>query len=322
MTKNDNSCCIDIVEMMITPHCRSDLCIRSTRPSSPMFSRAFRSVRFCAPIGPPQMEILQEVTGGAKGLPRAGLVQSTVYNKMIKYYMTTACPNYFDDMEKDIPRGAIAGLETMAASSNNAEFMAVLDACSEKKFFKSWKSAIEATSETSTFKWTLNRIKYARLDTVYGVIGAQRGDHMKGKQFVELFGQHFIVSPEFAEAIRIQDFKERASKSLPFLFADGAIIRARVIIGVDQTVKLPSELSESEQKNVEHLMTLEMSLTPRIGKKSILASETILEMTEEPMTAGDWRIVDVNFSMSDNYPLEPPEVMKDEDDQKKGGDPK
>ncbi len=269
-----------------------------------------RRLRLCSSVTD---EILKEVTGGAKGLPRAGPIQSAVYNKMIKYYMTTACPNYFEDMEKDIPRGAIAGLETLAASSTSGEYMAVLDACSEKKFFSSWKSAVE--SSNGTFKWNLNRIKSARLDTVFGIIGAQRGDVMKGKQFVELFGQHFIVSPEFANAIRIPDFRERASKCLPYLFADGALIRARVVIGVDQTVTLPHAAAEPmEQKGVEHLVTLEMSLTPRIGKKSILASETILEMTEEPMTAGDWRIVDVNFSLSDNYPLEPPETPSEDSD--------
>ena len=274
-----------------------------------MFLRTFRSVRLCSPGV--ANEVLKEVTGGAKGLPRAGPIQSAIYNKMIKYYMTTACPNYFEEMEKDIPRGAIAGLETLAASSTSAEFMTVLDACSEKKFFSSWKSAVESSS--GSFKWDLNRIKSARLDTVFGIIGAQRGDQMKGKQFVELFGQHFIVSPEFANAIRIPDFRERASKCLPYLFADGALIRARVVIGVDQTLTLP-QADPVEQKNVEHLVTLEMSLTPRIGKKSILASETILEMTEEPMTAGDWRIVDVNFSLSDNYPLEPPEESTNNDD--------
>ena len=269
-----------------------------------------RRLRLCSSVTD---EILKEVTGGAKGLPRAGPIQSAVYNKMIKYYMTTACPNYFEDMEKDIPRGAIAGLETLAASSTSGEYMAVLDACSEKKFFSSWKSAVE--SSNGTFKWNLNRIKSAKLDTVFGIIGAQRGDAMKGKQFVELFGQHFIVSPEFANAIRIPDFRERASKCLPYLFADGALIRARVVIGVDQTVTLPHAAEEPvDQKGVEHLVTLEMSLTPRIGKKSILASETILEMTEEPMTAGDWRIVDVNFSLSDNYPLEPPETPSEDSD--------
>lgn len=274
-----------------------------------MFLRT--TFRLCSP----SVEVLKEITGGAKGLPRAGPIQSAVYNKMIKYYMTTACPNYFEEMEKDIPRGAIAGLETLVASSTSGEFMSVLDACSEKKFFSSWKSAVESCEEGS-FKWNLTKINSARLDTVFGIIGAQRGDPMKGKQFVELFGQHFIVSPEFANAIRIPDFRERASKCLPFLFADGAVIRARVLIGVDQTITLPNASTPGlvEQKGVEHLVTLEMSLTPRIGKKSILASETILEMTEEPMNAGDWKIVDVNFSMSDNYPLEPPGVPQEDSD--------
>jgi hypothetical protein len=270
-----------------------------------MFLRTFRSVRLCAPD-----TTILEVTGGAKGLPRAGLVQSAVYNKMIKYYMTTACPNYFEEMERDIPRGAIAGLETLVASTTSPEFMAVLDACSDRKFFVPWKSALEK----SDFKWTLGKINSAKLDTVYGIIGAQRGDTMKGKQFVELFGQHFVVSPEFANAIKIQDFRERASKCLPYLFADGAIIRARVLIEVDQTVTKSEKIEQ--QKGVEHLVTLEMSLTPRIGKKSILASETILEMTEEPMNAGDWRIVDVNFSISDNYPLDPTDTTDDKDELK------
>jgi hypothetical protein len=99
------------------------------------------------------------------------------------------------------------------------------------------------------------------------------------------------------------------------LFADGAVIRAIVIINLDQTVSLSEPTMQ--QQNLEHLVTLEMSLTPRIGKKGILASETILEMTEEPMTTGDWKIVDINFSLSDNYPLDPPQDDQVQDESNK-----
>jgi hypothetical protein len=150
---------------------------------------------------------------------------------------------------------------------------------------------------------------------------------MKGKQFMDLLGQHFVVSPEFANAIQIQDFRERAIKSLPFLFADGAIIRARVLLNVDQTVSMPSvgedgQLVEGKpqaQKKVEHLMTLEISLTPRVGKKQLLSADSFLELTaEDPMSAGNWTIADLNLSLSDNYPLEPP-VKKTSD---QDGEPK
>jgi hypothetical protein len=275
------------------------------------------------------MEFLHEVTGGAKGLPRGGIIQSAVYNKMIKYYMTTACPGCFEKMEHDIPKGAIAGLETLVASTTSDEWMTVLEAISDKKFFSEWNKAVQysrdpnnrsgfdsqSTTAAPGLEWKLERIRSARVDTIYGIIGAQRGDSMKGKQFIELFGQHFVLSPEFANAIRIPDFRERASKSLPYLFADGAVIRARVIINVDQTVSLSEPTMQ--QQNLEHLVTLEMSLTPRIGKKGILASETILEMTEEPMTTGDWKIVDINFSLSDNYPLDPPQDDQVQDESNK-----
>jgi hypothetical protein len=224
--------------------------------------------------------------------------------------MTTACPNYFEKIEQDIPRGAIAGLETLAASTQaeqmTEEWMAVIDAICEKKFATEWrKSVTEWKSTRGSNVWKFNRIRGAQLDTIYGVIGAQRGDTMKGKQFLELMGQHFVLSPEFANAIQIPDFKQRASKCLPYLFADGAVIRARVLISVDQVIS-----EQPAASTMDHLVTLEMSLTPRIGKKSILASETILEMTEEPMTAGNWKIVDVNFALSDNYPLDPPEESR------------
>lgn len=245
-------------------------------------------------------EFLTDLTGGARGLPRAGPLQSLVYNQMTKYYMRAACPGFFEKLDSELPKGAIAALETLAAASHDSasreEFRSILSSSCEKKFFEEYqKNAIPP------FSWKLEKIRSAKTDTVYAIIGAQRGDTMKGKQFLQLLGQHFIVSPEFAAAIKIPDLKERASKCLPFLFADGAMIRSRVLVAVDQTVNGTTE------KNVEHMLTLEISLTPRIGKKSILASENILEMTEEPLTAGQWIIADINFSLSDNYPLEPPE---------------
>jgi hypothetical protein len=246
--------------------------------------------------------------GGAKGLPRAGPLQGVIYNPMTKYYMRAACPGFFDKIDTDLPKGAIAALETLCESTRSDEFMTILGSGSEKKFHTEWKKSVE--SAASEFTWKLDKIRAARTDTVYAVIGALRGDSMKGKQFLQLLGQHFIVSPEFAAAIKIPDFKERASKCLPFIFADGAMIRSRVIVSVDQTV------NGETQKGVDHMLTLEISLTPRIGKKNILASESILEMTEEPLTAGQWTIADVNFSLSDNYPLDPPDEPTKDDTKK------
>ena len=260
------------------------------------------------------IEFLQDIVGGAKGLPRAGIYQSTVGNQMTKFYIRTACPGYFDEADSDVPRGATAGLELLPAALTSEEFMTVLSQCAEKRFFEEYKKSVSSVS--SMFQWKLDRIRSASLDSMFGIIGAQRGDSMKGKQFMELLGQHFVVSPEFAAAIKTKDFRERATKSLPFLFADGAIIRARVLLTVDQTVSMPTiaaetgELVEGKpevQKGVEHLMTLEVSLTPRIGKKQLLSADSFMELTaEDPMTAGNWTIADVNFSLSDNYPLEPP----------------
>lgn len=276
------------------------------------------------------IDFVKDVVGGAKGLPRAGPYQSLVGNQMTKFYLRTACPGFFDEADTDIPKGAIAGFELLPASLTSDEFMTVLGQCAEKKFFEQYRKSVSALSPL--FQWKLDRIRSASLDTIFGIIGAQRGDTMKGKQFMQLLGQHFVVSPEFANAIQLQDFRERAAKSLPYLFADGAIIRARVLLTVDQTVKIPilkdGELIEGKaesQQGVHHLMTLEVSLTPRIGKKQLLAADSLLELTaEDPMTAGNWNIADVNFSLSDNYPLEPPveeqspkSEDKDADDDKK-----
>lgn len=259
------------------------------------------------------IEFLSEVTGGAKGLPRASIVQSMAGNNLTKMYLRTACPGFFDALDTDVPKGAIAGLEILPAALSSDEFMVILNQCAEKKFFDEYKNAVSVLN--GLFSWKLDRIKQARVDGIHTVIGAQRGDSMKGKQFMEFFGQHLVVSPEFANAIRIQSFSERASKSLPFLFADGAVVRARVLVTVDQTVTLPtvSESGDLEAgkpesvKDLEHLVTLEISLTPRIGKKQMLAADSLLELTaEDPMTAGEWYIADVNFSLSDNYPLDPP----------------
>lgn len=239
----------------------------------------FRSTRLVRT--PALSEFIQDVVGGARGLPHAGPLQGLVYNPMAKMYMRSACPGYFDAVDGDLPKGAIAVLETLVASSpgtpSREEYLSILSLGCEKKFFDEWK-------KNDAFSWKLDRIRSARLDSLYAVIGAQRGDSVKGKQFIQLFGQHFVVSPEFAAAIKITDLKERASKSLPFLFADGALIRSRVMVTVDQVV------NGEAKKNVEHMLTLEISLTPRIGKKNILASENILEMTEEPMTAGQWTL--------------------------------
>jgi hypothetical protein len=288
-----------------------------------MFSRPFRRLFSAAPPRPsPQeaIEFLSELVGGAKGLPKAGLYQSTIGNQMAKFYLRTACPGFFDEADSEVPRGATAGLELLPAALTSDEFMTVLGQCAEKRFFEQYRQSVSVVSP-SLFQWRLDRIRSASLDTLFGVIGAQRGDSMKGKQFMELLGQHFVVSPEFATAIKTKDFKERATKSLPFLFADGAIIRARVVLIVDQTVTLPS-LSETgdliegtpqEQKGVEHLMTLEISLTPRIGKKQLMSADSFMELTaEDPMTAGNWVIADLNFSLSDNYPLEPPKEAEDQ----------
>ena len=292
--------------------------------------------RFCAKVNPPQLpaaqaiEFLQEVVGGARGIPRAGLFQALIGNHMTKFYLRTACPGFFDSVDEDVPKGARAGLELIAASPTSDEFMTVLNQCAEKKFFDEFKKSVY-TLTGEKFVWKLDRLKSARLDTLHSIIGAQRGDSLKGKQFLSLMGQHFIVSPEFAEAIKIADIRQRASKCLPFLFADGALVRARVLLTVDQTVTMPSlneagELVDGKpipQKDVEHIVTLEISLTPRIGKKQMMASETILELTEDPLSAGSWRVVDVNFSVSDNYPLDPAGLVeetpetKDEDENKK-----
>ncbi len=258
-------------------------------------------------------EFLRDLTGGAGGLPRAGPLQSLVFNQMAKYYMRSACPGFFDRVDSDLPRGAIAALETLAAAASSPssgsrdEFGSVLGAGCEKKFYSEFKKSIDSNP---AFAWKLDRIRSARLDTLYAIIGAQRDDSMKGKQFLQLLGQHFIVSPEFAAAMKIPDLKDRASKCLPFLFADGAMIRSRVVVAVDQSV------DGIAQKNVQHLLTLEISLTPRIGRKSIMNSDNVLEMTEEPLTAGQWTIADLNFALSDNYPLEPPEGPPKEEDPK------
>lgn len=253
-------------------------------------------------------EFFTQVTAGAKGLPRAGLYQSVVGNQMAKYYVRTACPGFFDGLEAELPKGATAALETLVASTQSDEYMTVLGHCSEKRFFEQWKLACSPAAQ-----WKLDHVRSARIDTLYAVIGALRGDSMKGKQFVELFGQHFVVSPEFAASIKIPDFRQRATKCLPYLFADGAVVRARALVTVDQQLKL-GEGDWVKQENVEHLLTLELALTPRIGKQSMLASESILELTEDPMKPGNWQIADANFALSDNYPLEPPEG--DSDDKK------
>ena len=177
---------------------------------------------------------LAEVTGGAKGLPRAGLYQSLVGKQMTKYYLRTACPGFFDGIDQDLPKGAMAALETVVASTTSEEYMEMLKEGSEPEWFRQWKLAVAENKEEF---WKLNRINGAEVDTLFAIIGAQRGDKMKGKQFVELFGQHFVISPEFAEAIKTPDFRERATKCLPHLFADGAIVRARVLVNVDQSVK-------------------------------------------------------------------------------------
>jgi hypothetical protein len=284
-----------------------------------------RSVRRCfssapSPTRQEALAFLKEIVGGAKGLPRADLYQSMVGNQMIKFYVRTACPGFLDKADTEVPQGAIAGLELLPASLTSDEFMTVLGQCAETKFFNEFRQSVSAVGPL--FSWKLDRIRSSSLDTIFGIIGAQRGDSMKGKQFMELFRQHFVVSPEFATAIQTPDFRERATKSLPFLFADGAIIRARVRLTVDQTVAIPTlegeELVDGKpesQKNVEHLLTLEVSLTPRIGKKQLLAADSLLELTaEDPMTAGNWMIADLNFSLSDNYPLEPPTASPKEDE--------
>jgi hypothetical protein len=285
------------------------------------FVRRFSTGTSNTPPPTPQeaLEFLTDVTSGAKGLPRAAMYQSMIGNQMTKFYLRTACPGVFDQAEQDVPRGAIAGLELLPASLSSDEFMTVLGQCAEKKFFNQYRQAVSVLG-SEQIQWKLDRVNSASLDTMFGIIGAQRGDSMKGKQFMELLGQHFVVSPEFAAAIKLQDFKERATKSLPFLFADGAMIRVRVMLDVDQTVCLPSWENEQvvqgkpeAQKNVNHLMTLEISLTPRIGKKQLLSADSLMELTaEDPMTAGDWLIADVNFSLSDNYPLEPPVAPKED----------
>lgn len=259
-------------------------------------------------------DFLTEVLGGAKGIPRASLFQRTIGNQATKLYLRTACPGFFDSANAEVPLGATAGLEILAASIESEEFMTVLGNCAEKKFFNQFKRSSNLLGEK--FRWKIDRIHSAQLDSMFTIIGAQRGDIMKGKQFVELMGQHFVVSPEFAQAVRIPDFRQRASKSIPYLFADGAMIRARALITVDQTVTLPtvtdegelSELNTVSDTNIEHMISLEMALTPRIGKKQILAADSLMELTsEDPMNSGNWVLADVNYSLSENYPLEPPE---------------
>ena len=312
------------------PHPPVSFLAMLSRRCLPVLLRPLRRSCSGTPLPPPPpelpkeqaVEFLSDVVNGGKGLPRAGIVQSLFGNQMTKFYLRTACPGFFDNVDQDVPKGAIAGLELLSASIDSDDYSTILSHCAEKKFYDEYSQSVAKLSPL--FKWKLNRIRSAKLDTLFGVIGAQRGDSMKGKQFLELMGQHFVVSPEFADAIKIADFRERASKSLPFLFADGAIIRARVLVTVDQTVAIPTVNEAGEvvagkevaQTNVEHMMTLENSLTPRIGKKQMLASETILELTEDPMSAGNWKIVDVNFSLSDNYPLDPPSGMVDDADKK------
>jgi len=270
-------------------------------------------------------DFLAEVVGGAKGLPRASLFQKTIGNQATRLYLRTACPGFFDLAQEEVPRGATAGLEILTASLITDEFMTVLSNCAEKKFFDQFKKSTGVLGDK--FSWKLDRIHSAHLDSMFGIIGAQRGDSMKGKQFVELMGQHFVVSPEFAQVVQIPDFRKRASKSIPYLFADGAMVRARVMITVDQTVTLPTvneagELDEAKtvsDKNIEHMVSLEISLTPRIGKKQMLSADSLLELTsEDPMAAGNWLITDINFSLSDNYPLDPlPLEENDEDGEEK-----
>lgn len=274
-------------------------------------------------------DFLSEVVGGAKGLPRAGLFQKTLGNQATRLYLRTACPGFFDMAPVEVPRGATAGLEILAASLGSDEFMTVLGNCAEKKFFHQFKQSSALLGEQ--FRWKFDRIHSANLDSMFSIIGAQRGDIMKGKQFVEFMGQHFVVSPEFAQVVQIPDFRQRATKSIPYLFADGAIVRARAMVLVDQTVTLPSVSEEGllgepktvEEKNVEHMVTLEISLTPRIGKKQILSADSLLELTaEDPMNAGQWMIADVNFSLSDNYPLDPPQELEEKKAEDKKNDEK
>jgi hypothetical protein len=148
--------------------------------------------------------------------------------------------------------------------------------------------------------WSLGRVQAVSLEKLQVVMGVLRGEDLKNKTVVPLFGQFFVLDNADA-SINELSMRQRLELLRKELHA-GVVVQGEVLVKVDQVINGETHLS------VDHLITMEAMIIPHPD----VATEfrPVATPHSEPPSEGvtfevtEWKIVDFNRVLDGNFPID------------------
>jgi hypothetical protein len=244
--------------------------------------------------------LFERITGGTHKIAGgAGLVsamkQRWFYNRVAKSLLLPLCNGRFESVDSDLLEGGPEALKFVVESLAAADFNALTPTTEE-----SLLSRLQTSGEDWRGEWSMGQVQMVRLEKLQVIMGALRGEDLKNKTVVPLFGQFFVLDNADASLAELP-MRERLELLRKELHA-GVVIQGEVLVKIDQVVKGEPQLA------IDHLLKLEASIIPHpdVATEFRPAGTPHSQPPAEGVIfeATDWRVVDINGIMDGNFPID------------------